>query len=111
MVYIAPMVLSDQQLGDMISRLVSTYEPEKVLVFGSYAHGTAHDDSDLDLIVVKNDPKDRHTRQIEAGLALGIRPVPVDLLVFTPEEAERVMHDSSTWLGQAFQTARVVYER
>ncbi|MEK6609279.1 MAG: nucleotidyltransferase domain-containing protein, partial [Myxococcota bacterium] len=79
----------EAELGRIVTRLRDSYRPERVLVFGSCARGEVHEDSDLDLIVIKHTTKRPSERAVEARLALDT-DYAVDVLVFTPEEiAER----------------------
>ena len=44
-------MISQEQIEEIIKRIASNYKPEKIILFGSYAYGTATEDSDLDLLV------------------------------------------------------------
>jgi len=71
-----------QQLVDTIRQ----FDPEKIILFGSYAYGTPSENSDVDLFVVKNiDLKDIRQTRIEIRRSLfRIRydnKIEVDLLV------------------------------
>jgi len=47
------------------------FEPEKVILFGSQANGLANNDSDIDLLIVKNIPeKNIRALRLEIKLAL-----------------------------------------
>ena len=61
-------------------------DPSLMIVFGSVANRTANDDSDLDLIVVKESSEDHFIRGAKARLALKDSRVPIDLIVYTHEE-------------------------
>ncbi len=43
----------EKALNEIVRRLVADYQPEKIILFGSYAYGEPHKDSDLDLWIVK----------------------------------------------------------
>jgi predicted nucleotidyltransferase len=75
-----------QALADKIAR---EFHPEKIILFGSYAHGTPTPDSDVDLLVImKRDGKTPYQQAAEIYMK---RPstFPVDILVRTPEEFEQ----------------------
>jgi len=56
----------DQQTVDEISkRIVSEVNPEKIILFGSYARGTPHEDSDLDLFVIVHSSDQPAYRRLE----------------------------------------------
>ena len=50
--YIIDMI-SKTKISNIVNRIAENYDPEKIILFGSYATGTANDDSDLDFIIVK----------------------------------------------------------
>jgi predicted nucleotidyltransferase len=74
-----------QEQIDLIKNIiVKTLPVEQIYLFGSYAYGTPHKDSDLDFYVVLKD--DIPCREVEAmdkiGLALwGHKTMPTDILV------------------------------
>lgn len=47
-------MITQKQIEEIIKRIIDNYNPEKVIIFGSYAHDHPTEDSDLDLLVVKN---------------------------------------------------------
>lgn len=59
---------------------------ERAIAFGSYARGAADGYSDLDLVVVLRTDRPRAERGLLLRELLDALPVPVDLLVYTPEE-------------------------
>jgi predicted nucleotidyltransferase len=69
-------------------------------VFGSYARGTAHADSDLDLLIVAETQSSWPQRALEFS-ALTDYFEPVDLLVYTPEEWARMRAAPSPFLQEA----------
>lgn len=75
---------------EVLPRLIATFRPNKVLVFGSRARGDALKDSDLDLLIVAQAFEgvrwlDRPVRVTEeCDIRFG-----VELLCYTPEEYQR----------------------
>lgn len=88
------MVSADRQvremLQEMLKRLLGQYAPQKVILFGSYAYGDPHSDSDIDLLIVKETSERFIDRWVTVQRILtGTHPsVPVETLVLTPEEIE-----------------------
>lgn len=56
----ADMVDKNADIQEMIDRITDRirlgYRPERIVLYGSYAYGTPHPGSDIDLLVVKDDP-------------------------------------------------------
>src|SRR3990170_4359940 len=72
----------------MVQRIVKRFHPDRVILFGSHARGTAGPDSDVDLLVVMPVSGSKREKAIEIAVALhGIR-IPKDIIVTTPEEFE-----------------------
>jgi predicted nucleotidyltransferase len=73
-----------EQLNAITNTIVETVPVEKIYLFGSYAYGTPHKDSDLDLYVVMKD--EAPYREIEAMQMIshaiwGTKSMPADILV------------------------------
>ncbi len=62
---------------------------ERAVVFGAYARGTADGYSDLDLAVVLRTDRPFLERWSLLSHLLDALPLPVDLLIYTPEEFAR----------------------
>ena len=58
--------ISKSKIQEAVKRLADTYQPLTIYLFGSYAWGKPHEDSDLDFLVVMND-------DIQLNLALQIK--------------------------------------
>ncbi len=61
--------------------------PARVVLFGSYARGTATEESDLDLLVIERDVADKAAEYLRLRRAVGGMGVGVDVLVFSEQEA------------------------
>jgi predicted nucleotidyltransferase len=69
-------------------KLKENYNPEKIILFGSYAWGLPDEDSDLDLLVIKDTGETPHRRNVNARtLVSSLRTgYGLDIVVITPEE-------------------------
>ena len=98
------MGLSDD-LRDRVRELLRPVNPAKVIVFGSYAHGEAGPDSDIDLIVVLNseaEPLTYHDRManrllVRRALDELNRDYALDVLVYTAPEWKRFRDSDSAF--------------
>jgi predicted nucleotidyltransferase len=72
-----------------LNELNETIHPKAIYLFGSFANGTNHKDSDVDVVVVENEivKKSKRLRQIREKM-WGKSKRPYDLLITTPEEIE-----------------------
>lgn len=83
-------MIQQQNLAELIDairqRLLAHFAPEKIILFGSYAHGAPTPDSDLDLLLVMDTEVPVWERYQLARQAIGAVGTPVDIFVLTPEE-------------------------
>lgn len=95
-------------LDEIIRRIVEVAHPERIILFGSAARGDVGPDSDLDLLVVKRGVHRRRlARQIYRAL-FGI-PVPVDVIVVTPEDVQAFQGKVGTIIDPALREGRELY--
>jgi predicted nucleotidyltransferase len=97
-------------LSEVVDRIVRQFHPVKIILFGSWARGSARDDSDLDLLVVL--PKVEHKRKaaIEVLRALNGLPITKDVIVTTPKEIEERGQIVGNVLRPALEEGKVIYE-
>ena len=98
-------------LPEITRRILSISQPEKIILFGSFARGDYNPDSDLDLLVVMDNIKStryesNRLRQVLRGLL-----TPVDILVVTPQQVERHRNDIGLIYHSALNEGKIIYER
>lgn len=100
-----------EQLPEITRRIVQTSNPEKIILFGSYARGKANADSDLDLLVIV--PKAQHLRQESIRVRRALRGllVPVDIIMATSEQIRRLGNVTGLVYQSALREGTVLYER
>jgi predicted nucleotidyltransferase len=75
-----------EQIDRMVKRIVKKFHPEKIILFGSQARGEAGPSSDVDLLVVMPVNGTIVELRLDIREALHSIPVPVDIIVTTPED-------------------------
>jgi predicted nucleotidyltransferase len=70
----------------MVKRIVQQFDPEQIILFGSQARGDAGPDSDVDLLVVMDVEGSKLEKCLEIRGTLHDFPMPLDILVTSPEE-------------------------
>ena len=79
-------MISRQTIDEMVKKIAQRFNPERIILFGSYARGEATEDSDLDLLVVSQSPGPRGRRSAPIIRLLAEEyDLPVDIIVRTPE--------------------------
>jgi len=102
---------TSEKIAEMVRRIVERFQPERIILFGSHARGSARPDSDVDLLVVlaANGAKRRTTVEIY-GLLAGMG-VSKDIVVVTADEVAKYRDVVGTVIRPALREGRVVYER
>jgi predicted nucleotidyltransferase len=103
-------MVSDERIREVTQRLVDAADPVRVVLFGSYAEGTAGPDSDLDLLIVERGLGSAVKEMVRLRGVVGRIGVPVDLLVCSEEEAADWGHLPGTALYWALREGKVLYE-
>lgn len=98
-----------EDIDDIVRRIANTFDPHTIIVFGSVAKGTADENSDLDLLVIMDSDLPRIQRSIDVKMSLGNIKIPLDLLVFTPEEIDEEKDDRYSIVSEAFRSGEIVY--
>jgi predicted nucleotidyltransferase len=109
---LAPKERRKKRLTAELERLVhvlKTQDVEQVILFGSLMSGNVNSASDIDLLVVKQTDK-RFLDRLDEMYSLLQPTVALDLLVYTPEEAE-VLTYTNRFIGNIFEHGRVLYEK
>lgn len=98
-------------LDKIIRKIVAGIQPEKVVLFGSFASGTPDRDSDIDLLIVKDYPQRRDERDKEIRKFLKDIIYPMDIFVYTPKEVEKFRNQPGSFLKKIFDSGKIIYER
>jgi len=105
-------MISEAQIQAIVARIVEGYQPDRIILFGSYAYGTPTEDSDLDLLVVKADDQRRKIDRIVeiSGLAHGVPDAPaMDILVLNSTEEARARQIRFIVEHKALRDGRQLY--
>jgi predicted nucleotidyltransferase len=90
-------------------RIGEEFGAEKVILFGSYAQGTAKKDSDVDLLIVTHYEGRSADKSVQIRLKLH-PSFPVDLLVRTPEKISQRLQIGDQFIKDILQGGKVLYE-
>jgi uncharacterized protein len=102
--------ISAQVIRALSDEIVAKFQPQKIVLLGSYAYGTPSADSDVDLLVLMDTPL--RNRQQAAQIACAIDyHFGLDLLVRSPKEFEERIALGDFFLRDIAAKGEVLYER
>jgi len=107
--------LSQEELQHMVDVIVREVNPETVILFGSHARGDARPDSDVDLMVVEQEPfsaqRSRRAEYSRLSMALRDFPFAKDILLYSRDEFEYWKDSLNHVVGRAQREGRVLHDR
>jgi predicted nucleotidyltransferase len=100
-----------KSLRPAIQKIVQELNPERIVLFGSYAYGAPNPHSDVDLLVIMKTNATLKERSWAVSRLLLPRPFPVDILVKTPKEVEKALKSGDFFLKEILTRGKVLYDR
>lgn len=95
----------------VVEKFASSFDPEKIYLFGSQAREDSNYDSDIDFLVIESSNQPKRMRSLKFRKALrGNNLYPVDILVYTPDEFEKEQHIKGTIAYNVAKEGQVLYE-
>jgi predicted nucleotidyltransferase len=100
-----------RMIEDILRKIVAAYAPQKVILFGSYAYGEPNEDSDIDLLIIKDTDKRPIERWMEVKRLLRDRDrtVSVSPLVYTRQELEQRLAIQDYFIQEVLEKGEVLY--
>ena len=104
------MLITEDQINQVVKRIVETAKPEKVILFGSYAYGTPNEGSDLDILVIqKSDLPNRKCSSIIRQAMDGLK-LPMDIIVYKPEQVDYWKDTPVAFVTHIINKGKLLYE-
>lgn len=102
----------ESKIPELKDKIVKVIDPERIILFGSYAWGSPTEDSDVDLFIIKASAEKKINRTREVREALSDSNVPVDVLVYTPEEIKKSINEShNLFVEDIIRNGKTIYEK
>lgn len=98
-----------KRIRDLTSQIAREFNPDRIILFGSYAYGQPDDDSDVDILVVlpfKGKPV-RKAIEIRNKINAGM---PLDLIVRTPDQLAERLAQNDWFMREIVERGRTLYE-
>jgi predicted nucleotidyltransferase len=90
-------------------QVAERFQPDKIILFGSYAYGTPHVDSDVDILVVMP-ARNQLDQAVKISLAID-PPFPLDIIVRTPHNLGWQLAEGASFLTEITAKGKVLYEK
>jgi predicted nucleotidyltransferase len=90
-------------------QVAERFQPEKIILFGSYAYGQPHADSDVDILVIMP-TRNELDQSVKICLAVDYS-FPLDLLVRTPKNLTWRLAEGDSFLLEVMDRGKVLYEK
>ncbi|MEW6377967.1 MAG: nucleotidyltransferase domain-containing protein [bacterium] len=104
-------MITQEQIDEITNKIVENFHPQKIILFGSYAYGTPTEESDLDLLIIKDSDLPARLQNHMVRKLLADSLIPVDVIVKTPHEFEVYKDIIGTVIYPAHKFGKVLYEK
>jgi predicted nucleotidyltransferase len=104
-------MIEQDKITEIINKIARYYDPDKIILFGSFATGNANENSDLDLLVIKDTDLPRPQRTVEVRKLLHGAMVPIDIIVYTPREINKSKKKKFSFVHEVLNNGKTIYER
>ena len=96
--------MNTQELKAEIAKRLESLNPQKVILFGSYANGTPNADSDIDIYIIKNGYSSKASERVKIRELLKDIKIPKDIIVESEEYF--LSHSDDNWINTALYDIR-----
>jgi uncharacterized protein len=102
-------VISFSQIQAFSQQIVEKFQPERIILFGSYAYGQPNEDSDVDLLIIL--PFEEMPVQKAISIRQQVRsPFPLDLMARTAEQIQQRLEMGDFFIQDIMEKGQVLYE-
>ncbi len=99
----------ESKIPEIKEKIVREINPEKIILFGSYAWGNPTENSDVDLFVVQKSNESRRDRQVALRKKFFGSGVPMDIIIYTPEELEKRLSIRDVFIRKIIRDGKLIY--
>ena len=102
--------ISRQAITAVVRQIVEKFQPEKVILFGSYAYGKPKPESDVDLLVIMDTSLHNSVQAAKIARAIDYH-FGLDLLVRRPQQLAKRLKLGDYFLQEVMEKGKVLYAR
>lgn len=103
--------ITEQKIKEVTLKIADNFQPEKIILFGSFAWGEPNENSDVDLFIIKK--TDLSTREVAREIDGSIfpRPFPMDIVVYKPEQVEERSRNNDFFIKDILTKGKILYAK
>ena len=100
-------------IAEVVEKIKTEYQPEKIILYGSYAYGKPTADSDIDLFIVKDTDKRRVDRFVEVARLTSEweNRISISPMVYTPKEVTERLALGDDFVEEILNKGETLYAR
>jgi uncharacterized protein len=102
--------IGEQVRNEIVRRICNTAEVARIVLFGSAATGQMNRDSDVDLLILEDEPGDIHQEMLRLRAALRGLETPFDVLVMSKKRFEETKNIIGGIAYPANKYGQVLYD-
>jgi predicted nucleotidyltransferase len=108
---ITPPEITKKMISEIVSKIVDNFNPEKIILFGSFVWGKPKEWSDIDILVIMK--YSGSSPKVAAKISNLAKPklVPMDILVRTPQEIEKRVKLGDYFIKRILNGGKVLYDK
>lgn len=99
-----------KEISNLAQQIKEKYQPEKIILFGSFAYGRPSPSSDADFAIIKK-TKEKFLDRLKRISSLIQSPLGTDILVYTPSEWRTLLRQRDYFISEIAQKGKVLYEK
>ena len=103
--------ITKRQIAAAARHIAETFDPEKIILFGSYAYGKPTRDSDVDLLIVMRKRLPFPKQETEIYKSFRPYPFAMDIVVETPARLRQRVSAGDSFLKHITEHGKILYER
>jgi|GEM_PF-380874 len=100
-----------QRLNQIIPEIVDAFDPEEIILYGSYARGENTAYSEIDIIIIAETILRFQDRSLRALEIISDDEIPVNPFVYTPEEFQQMLEKKESYLLSALDESILIWRK
>ena len=109
-------MFSEELINILSDRIQTNVKPDKIILFGSYANGLQHEESDIDLFIIKDVRKEK-VRDLKLSIKKAIRnivlknKIDVDILLDSQKRINQRIRLGDLFLKEIIEKGKIIYAK